>query len=405
LSFAASQSDLHILLLSSYHFQLPTVNSQRLSIITTVFKMSGDVSTNFTLNANGTIDLFVKGRETLFIPTNGLTGYNQNNNTAYGNLTLLEDQTLCSIATCDMTLAAFDYRASLPGNALYAAIFGIYLIMNIYLGIRHKTWGYMTAMSVGLVGEVIGYVGRILLWQNPFDPTGNDFLIYIVCLTISPALLSAAIYLCLARIVVVFGEDISRFRPRTYTLIFCSCDFFSLVLQATGGGMTSTAKTYSAQQTGINTMLAGLAAQVISLFIFSVMALEYAFRLYRNPTWWDTRHAALYQSRLFRVFLVGLAVATLTIFTRSTFRVAELSGGFHGSLANNQISFMILEGAMVTIACSCLTLLHPGIAFQGHWADADFKFRLGKGRELEKMAPAYSDESPQSGGDPQPETR
>jgi hypothetical protein len=355
--------------------------------------MSGDVSTNYTVNANGTLNLFVKGRETLFIPTNGLTGYNQFNNTAYGNLSLLVDQNLCSLTTCDLTLATFDYRASLGGNSFYAAIFGIYLIMNIYLGIRHKTWGYMTAMTVGLTGEIIGYVGRILLWQNPFDPTGNNFLIYIVCLTISPALISAAIYLCLARIVVVFGEDISRFRPRTYTLIFCSCDLFSLVLQALGGGMTSSAHTYSAQQTGINIMLAGLSAQVISLFIFSVMALEYAFRLYRNPMAWNTRHASLYQSKLFRAFLIGLAVATLTIFTRSTFRVAELSGGFHGSLANNQVSFMILEGAMVTIACSCLTLLHPGISFQGHWHEANFRFRLGKNRDLEKTAHADSDES------------
>ncbi len=63
---------------------------------------------------------------------------------------------------------------------------------------------------------------------------------------------------------------------------------------------------------------------------------------------------------------------------------------------------MILDGAMVTIASSCLTFLHPGISFQGHWADADFKFRSGKGGDLEKTAPADSDESQQSGGIPQP---
>ena len=343
--------------------------------------MSGDVGTNVTVNANGTLTIFVKGTRGLFIPTDGLTGYNRDNHTAYGNLTLLINQRDCNLSTCDFTLAAFDYRASLAGNTLYTVIFGIYLFLNIFLGIRYKTWGYMVAMVTGLAGEIIGYIGRILLWQNPFDPTGNDFLVYIVCLTISPALLSAGIYLCLARIVVVFGENTSRFKPRTYTLIFCSCDFFSLVLQAAGGGMTSGAKTIPAQQTGINIMLAGLSAQVVSLSIFSAFAIEYALRLYRNPDAWDTRHAALYQSRLFRAFLWGLAVATVTIFTRSTFRVAELSGGFHGSLANNQISFMILEGAMVTIAASCLTLLHPGIAFQGRWADANFKLRGAKSAE------------------------
>jgi hypothetical protein len=348
--------------------------------------MSSDIGGNYSYNANGTLDIFVKGRETLFIPTNGLTGYNRDNNTAYGNISLLADQTQCTLDTCDLTLATFDYRANLGGNAFFAAVFGIYLIANIYLGIRHKTWGYMAAMMLGLVGEIIGYIARILLWNNPFDPTGNNFLIYIVCLTIAPAFLSAALYLCLARIVVVFGEHLSRFRPRTYTIIFCSCDFFSLILQAAGGGMTSSANTYTDEQTGINVMLAGLSFQVVSLFIFAVMSLEYAFRLYRNPNRWSPTYSDLYSSRLFKTFLYGLALATLTIFTRSVFRVAELSGGFNGALANNQITFMVLEGTMITIACSCLTILHPGVSFQGNWGGANFTFRAGNRSDVEKLS-------------------
>jgi hypothetical protein len=345
--------------------------------------MPDNLGANYTINPNGTLEIFWKGRESLFIPTNGITGYNRNNNTGYGNLTLLANPTSCNLATCDLTLAPIDYVPSLAGNAFYCAIFALYLFINLYLGIRHKTWGYGVAMFFGLVGEIIGYASRIALNKSPFDPTGNDFIIYIVCLTIAPAFLSAAIYLCLGRIVVVFGESISRFRPRTYTLIFCSCDFFSLVLQGAGGGIAATATTYTSQQTGINTMLAGLSFQVVSLFIFATMSLEYAFRLYKNPMTWDTTHAVLYNSTLFKAFLCGLSVATLTIFVRSTFRVAELSGGFDGSLANNQASFMVLEGAMVTIACGCLTFLHPGIAFQGSWSDANFTFRKRNG-DLEK---------------------
>jgi hypothetical protein len=351
----------------------------------------GDVGANFTTNANGTLNIFEKGRLTLFIPTTGLTGYNRNNNTAYGNLSLLIDPNQCNITTCDLTLATFTYIPTLPGNALYCAIFGIYLILNLYLGFKHKTWGYMVAMFFGLVGEIIGYISRILLHNNPFDPSGNNFLIYIVCLTISPAFLSAAIYLCLGRIVVAYGESISRFRPRTYTLIFCGCDLFSLVLQAAGGGIASGAKTYSTQQTGINTMLAGLSFQVTSIFIFATMSLEYAYRLYRNPTAWETTHAPLYNSKLFRAFLWGLVLATFAVFVRSIFRVAELSGGFRGSLANNQISFMILEGAMIVIATTCLTLLHPGVAFQGAWASANFTFR--RKVDLEKTTENASFES------------
>ena len=33
---------------------------------------------------------------------------------------------------------------------------------------------------------------------------------------------------------------------------------------------------------------------------------------------------------------------------------------------------MILEGAMIVIASVTLMSLHPGVAFQGSWADADF---------------------------------
>jgi hypothetical protein len=218
-------------------------------------------------------------------------------------------------------------------------------------------------MFFGLAGEIIGYIGRLLLYQNPFDPTGNNFLIYLVCLTIAPAFLSAAVYLCLARIVVVYGEHLSRFKPRTYTLIFCGCDLFSLVLQAAGGGIASGAKTASADQMGINIMIAGLSFQVFSLALFGTCCAEFAYRLYRNPSSWSVEHKALYESRLFKAFLSGLCLATL---------------------ANNEISFMILEGAMIVIATTWLTLLHPGIAFQGVWHEANFSFRTRKNRDVEK---------------------
>ena len=47
---------------------------------------------------------------------------------------------------------------------------------------------------------------------------------------------------------------------------------------------------------------------------------------------------------------------------------------------------MILEGAMVTIASTCLTLIHPGVAFQGSWSGANFTFRKRRDGDLEKVA-------------------
>ncbi|KAL8668303.1 MAG: hypothetical protein Q9168_007061, partial [Polycauliona sp. 1 TL-2023] len=68
---------------------------------------------------------------------------------------------------------------------------------------------------------------------------------YLVTLTIAPCFLTAAIYLCLSRIILTYGAHLARFRPRTYTLIFICCDVFSLVLQAVGGGIADTADTKS----------------------------------------------------------------------------------------------------------------------------------------------------------------
>ncbi|KAL8886374.1 MAG: hypothetical protein Q9192_006498, partial [Flavoplaca navasiana] len=41
--------------------------------------------------------------------------------------------------------------------------------------------------------------------------------------------------------------------------------------------------------------------------------------------------------------------------------------GFNGHLANDEVTFMILEGAMVAIASIALTLPHPGMVFGRNW--------------------------------------
>jgi hypothetical protein len=130
-------------------------------------------------------------------------------------------------------------------------------------------------------------------------------------------------------------------------------------------------------------MIAGVSLQVAFLAAFAIAAGEFAFRAYKAPQSWTMSHAALYESKLFKSCLVGLAVATVAIFARSIYRCAELSGGFGGPLANDQVSFMILEAAMMTIAVLCLTILHPGLCFQGKWVDANFKFRSAKNKGLE----------------------
>lgn len=183
---------------------------------------------------------------------------------------------------------------------------------------------------------------------------------------------------------VVYSESVSRLRPSTYTLVFIGFDFISLLLQAAGGGIASTANTVHMDNIGKNIMVAGVGWQVFSLLLFSTLCADFARRVKKasalemNPQFTEFR-----ASRKFKAFLAGLVAATLTIFIRSVFRCAELSGGFHGKLANQEITFMILEGAMICVAVICLTIFHPGLIFGKAWNLAGWNIR-GKAARTEK---------------------
>lgn len=100
-------------------------------------------------------------------------------------------------------------------------------------------------------------------------------------------------------------------------------------------------------------------------------------------------------TKLFKSFLVGLVVASVTIFARSVYRCVELSGGFNGTLfVSDEALFMVMEGVMIVLATTCLTLLHPAVCFQGAWDEANFRFRTKRAAAQEglKMERLGSDE-------------
>ncbi|KAL4993619.1 RTA1 like protein-domain-containing protein [Aspergillus recurvatus] len=282
----------------------------------------------------------------------------------------------CTPETCPLDWALIRYFPNLAGNVLYLVLFAIMLLAQLCQGLRFRTWSYLALMTCGTLLEVIGYGGRLLLHSNPFN--FSAFLQYLICLTIAPAFVTAAIYLSFGRVIVIYGERFSRLKAKSYAKIFVSCDILCLVLQAAGGAVTATAgrDQDSLRRIGINVMIAGLAAQVVCLGAFMVLVGDYAWRLralrrgdYAGP---DIAAPAGSMNRGWRWkgLLWGLAIATLLIFVRSIFRVAELNGGFGSDLANDEVSFMILEGAMMAVACGCMSLFHPGLCLRGGcWKD------------------------------------
>ena len=158
-----------------------------------------------------------------------------------------------------------------------------------------------------------------------------------------------------------------------------SSDFLSLVLQAAGGAIAEASDSKGGTQVGVDIMIAGLLLQAISLAFFTGVWAWFQLRVRSGVADQDPGKITT-RSRLgFKLFQGGLLLATTSIIIRSIYRVAELWGGFEGELWNNEVDFMILDGAMIALAVVVLTALHPGVAFGEQWHAANWSFRGNSG--------------------------
>lgn len=163
---------------------------------------------------------------------------------------------------------------------------------------------------------------------------------------IAPAFNSAAVYLTLKHIALCFGEQWSFIKPRFYTYIFIVFDLVSLILQAAGGGIASSADTEDQQKVGDNLMMAGISWQVAALSIFGATAATYVWRRWKALGQYplSSEAAAAVGDLKFRLFVVGVVTAWFTIFIRCVYRIIEMAGGWRNSIMQDEPSFIALEG-------------------------------------------------------------
>ncbi|KAK0658937.1 RTA1 like protein-domain-containing protein [Cercophora samala] len=287
---------------------------------------------------------------------------------------------------------------SLTTNAIFAALFGVSLVAFVisYFRARRQGTFFTVMMSLGLLCEIIGYVGRALSAKNPWDDMG--FMVQIVCLTIGPAFLAAGIYTCLAKVVSVYGEESSRLPASWYTRIFIPCDVVSLVLQASGGGIAAASDDIDLLNMGNNIMIAGLSFQVFILVVFLVVSGEFLLRVrnrkktYGPDAGFEQGEPAktIRQGFMFKAMIIALAVSTVAIFWRSCFRVAELSEGWNGPLMARDDLFIAFESVMILIAVAVLNVFNPcmvfGVMMSSKWR------KQGGFRKSESTATTSSDE-------------
>lgn len=194
-------------------------------------------------------------------------------------------------------------------------------------------------------------------------------------IALAPAFLTGAVYVTLGHYIIATSPTASYLKPRTITIAFITCDITSLILQAVGGALTSMADTPAEITQGTDILTAGLALQVVGMAIFLLIWALFAWRLHktvpeeqRNP-----KLASIRRGWTWTGFQPAMFLAMIFIFIRCMYRCVELNQGFGGKLANDEVTFMVLEGPMIMIASALLTVWHPGFAFKGRWTETAWK--------------------------------
>ncbi|KUJ12280.1 RTA1-domain-containing protein [Mollisia scopiformis] len=270
----------------------------------------------------------------------------------------------CTKETCTVKESVYGYYPSKPVNLILVIVFGLSLIAHLYQGARSRAWTFMVALVVGTMTEVIGYIGRLLMRNDPFSKAYLG--IQLVCLTVAPAFIAGGIYLTLKHIIIVYGAQFSRIKPTWYTRIFIFCDVMGILIQTAGAAMAAGGG--NSVTIGNDVMMVGLVSQVVTLAIFGLMAVDVFFRVRRHRGQFAPSAEALRASKQFKGFLIAVGVAYCTIFIRCVYRIAEMAGGWSNPIMQDQIAFIILDGAMCVVAVVALNVFHPGFLFRQSYA-------------------------------------
>ena len=104
---------------------------------------------------------------------------------------------------------------------------------------------------------------------------------------------------------------------------------------------------------GNNILLAGLAVQSFSFTAFLAVLALFRFALAKDP---NIKSTARTKDR----FISALALASLLVYLRTLFRLAETAQGLFSFVSIHEVFFGTLEFAPVVLAVWILAIWHPG---------------------------------------------
>ncbi|KAM0270420.1 hypothetical protein ACHAQH_009455 [Verticillium albo-atrum] len=304
-----------------------------------------------------------------------------------------------SYTTCDGVSERCPVSATVYGDyfttgacAFFVAAHTVLLIAQAYLGWRSKAWSFAAYLAIGTSFEIMGYAARIAMSYNPWSYEG--FVIQLLMLILGPTLVAASISVTFKHLVLWYGPQWSFIKPRLYPWVFVGTDFFSIVIQAAGGGVSSVATdgeepNQSLLDVGSGLLVAGVVFQVVNMVFCGGLMLLYIWRRNRalkraesgagaaaavesgdTTSSSASGRVAAGAGKMDRTkdpkvkkFIWAITGAYIAIIVRCIYRIPEMQTGWASELMQNETTFLILDGTMILIAVLTLTTFHPAFFF------------------------------------------
>ncbi|KAK4229402.1 hypothetical protein QBC38DRAFT_453229 [Podospora fimiseda] len=199
------------------------------------------------------------------------------------------------------------------GNAVFLAVFAALIPINIFNGIRYKTSVYDLLLTVALLLEVLGHIGRLFL--NTDSPNRSYFILYMIGTHWGPILIGSAIYNILPHVTVIYGQQFQLISNGLYfNIIFATLDIFALIFQTTNQAL--------------KILLSGFAIQALTLLTFLATYRYFHFKLSHRQYILDARFSNIYLSRRFKHYLIAAQTSIILLLLRIISISALLSQKF-----------------------------------------------------------------------------
>jgi hypothetical protein len=138
----------------------------------------------------------------------------------------------CGSGACPVEGGFLLYQPSVAGNAFMVAAFGTLVPVALFLGYRYRTPVLASVLTTGLLLEVLGFVGRLLLRNDVANRT--NFALFFLGTILGPTFVSASMFIILPHVLRLYGERASPVDSRHVGFLFSGLSLLTFVVELVG---------------------------------------------------------------------------------------------------------------------------------------------------------------------------